>query len=336
MSNNINRFTRRSQDSTPLSPLSGNPFSFASITYPEEIFNLSHALLFNINVNQSSKDMESGRETADIISIGPSEEIQRESRTSTSTKGLPGLTRRTKRVLRAIALYVPDTVVFDNRQEYQSPSLLDTLGVGGTAIAGAVSSLQSVSGLPGTTALAAGGIAAAGSFFSAALGRGSRAIGDVLGRINNSAGPMRTGAQVTGFALNPIIEVLYSAPSLRTFNFDFNFIAKSPSEADKIWQIIYEFRRHSAPEFIDATAGVFLLPPSDFDITFLRKESSGNFIENTNMPRISTCVLEDVQVDYAASGQFVTFADGMPVQIRMRLQFKELNIITRERVDEGY
>jgi len=59
-------------------------------------------------------------------------------------------------------------------------------------------------------------------------------------------------------------------------------------------------------------------------------------VENTNIPRMSTCVLENVQTDYASAGTFATFEDGMPIQIRMRLVFQELNIITRDAVDRGY
>ena len=51
---------------------------------------------------------------------------------------------------------------------------------------------------------------------------------------------------------------------------------------------------------------------------------------------MTSCVLTDVQVDYAPSGGYVTFEDGMPVQIRMRLVFMELHVITREMIDKGY
>ena len=80
---------------------------------------------------------------------------------------------------------------------------------------------------------------------------------------------------------------------------------------------------------------------TEFQITFLRKTlsasgSGGGFIENINLPRITSCVLSDVQVDYAPTGGYVTFEDGMPVQIRMRLVFIELHMITREMIDKGY
>ena len=289
-------------------------------------------MLFNINVHESSKDLTVGLSpgeppaTREIVSG----ETPRYKKTK---QGLLGLTRRTTRVARAISLYVPETVVFDSKQQYESPSLLDKLGLGGTAAASVASSTQQGIGTLATLGIAGGATAVAAALAGGAAVTGAARILSSIDQSITSAA--KTGAQILGFAVNPIIEVLYQAPTLRTFNFDFIFAPRSEREADAVWNIIYEFRRHSAPEFLDGSGGVILVPPSDFDITFMRKVESG-FVENTNMPRMTSCVCEDVQVDYAAAGQFSTYTDGMPVQIRMRLSFKEIDIITREKIDRGY
>ena len=57
--------------------------------------------------------------------------------------------------------------------------------------------------------------------------------------------------------------------------------------------------------------------------------------ENRYMQRIGESVLENVSVDYAPNG-FATFNDGSPVQIRLTLQFKETNILTRETIIQSY
>ena len=84
-----------------------------------------------------------------------------------------------------------------------------------------------------------------------------------------------------------------------------------------------------------AGAGGFLVPPSEFDIKFYY-----NGAENPNIPSISTCVLQTVDVDYAPSG-FAAYevledkgvpglgSTGMPVGIRLGLVFKETQIITK-------
>lgn len=341
------------KDNAPLNTLTEGAYKFSSFNYPSNIETLSHSILFNINVQTASKDMGT-RETAVVAGFtgagGSPEQLSTTlvgSRASVETGGnLLGLTRKTRRVMRAISLYVPDTVVFEGSQNYQTPSLLNELGIGGTALATVTSS--ALGGAPGSGAaigsiLAASLGAAAASGVQNAFESGLRTLqqrGGIVGSaISGAAGALtdvnkiNRAAQTVGFAINPIIEVLYSAPNLRNFNFDFIFAPRDEEEADLIWKIIYEFRRHSSPELI--AAGTIFVPPSEFDITFLRKTDSG-FVENTNIPRISTCVLQDVQVDYASSGFFATHWDGMPVQIRMRLVFKEINIITRELIDKGY
>ena len=331
----MNRTTNR--ENPPLASLQGSQYGFSSFNYPIDIEDLSHTILFNINVQESSKDLRqqsgSGRREPPTAARERGTSTTETPRYQQTKTGMLGLVRRTKRVARAISLYVPETVVFDSRQQYESPSLLDKLGLGGTAAASKVSSTQQGAGTLATLA----GLGAAGITAAALVGGGALAgaIG-ALSRVDQQVTSMaKTGAQILGFALNPVIEVMYQSPQLRTFNFDFVFAPRSSQEADMVWNIIHEFRRHSAPEFLDGSGGVILVPPSDFDISFLRKSENG-FVENTNMPRITSCVCEDVQVDYAAAGQFSTYTDGMPIQIRMRLSFREIDIITREKIDKGY
>jgi hypothetical protein len=75
------------------------------------------------------------------------------------------------------------------------------------------------------------------------------------------------------------------------------------------------------------------VPPSEFDIKFYC-----NGKENPNIPKMSTCVLTGINVDYAPNG-FASYetllsepergGTGMPVAIRMDLSFKETQIITK-------
>jgi hypothetical protein len=80
-----------------------------------------------------------------------------------------------------------------------------------------------------------------------------------------------------------------------------------------------------------------LVPPSEFDISFYY-----NGQENPNIPSISTCVLANIETDYAPNGQFAAYevpngtggnptlgGTGMPVGIRLALTFKETQILTK-------
>jgi len=335
---NLKRLQNRPEGApAPLRALSENKFQFAQHTYPLSIDQLSHCILFNVNVHSTSRDFGSGssgtgsRESTPRTSRetrSPSE-APRYNQNTRYQSGYPGLTRKTVRTERAIALHVPDTVVFDATQRYETPSLLDKFGLGGVGlVTGASKAGIELSALIG----GASAIAAAAARGTAGLGK---VIAAVTGANRIATNAAKTGVQVFGYAINPVIEVMYQHPELRKFRFDFVFSPRNDKEADSVWEIIYEFRRHAAPEFLDNSGGLILVPPSDFDITFMRKSSSG-FVENTNIPRISTCALQDVMVDYASAGQYATFTDGMPIQIRMTLSFIELGIITREDIDKGY
>ena len=141
-------------------------------------------------------------------------------------------------------------------------------------------------------------------------------------------------ASIAGVTKNPRMEMIYTGPGdFRTFRFSFMFYPRSLIEAKEVQAIIARFNFHQVPEIKKGTAGYFLVPPSEFDIAFYYNGSV-----NPNIPEITTCVLEAVDVDYAPNG-FQAFevddtgvmvgGTGMPVGIRMDLSFKETAIMTK-------
>jgi hypothetical protein len=138
-----------------------------------------------------------------------------------------------------------------------------------------------------------------------------------------------------GLASNPQLEVLYTSPSFRTFRYSFMFYPRSEQEAKEVQDIIFMFQYHQAPEILNQSGARFLVPPSEFDIKFYYNGS-----ENPNIPKVSTCVLETIDVDYAPNG-FSAYEvpgkttptkgeTGMPVAIRLDLGFKEVDILTKQ------
>lgn len=94
------------------------------------------------------------------------------------------------------------------------------------------------------------------------------------------------------------------------------------------------FKYHSAPQ-IDKNGifeqGLYMKVPDAFKINFYY----GNE-ENLNVHKIGECVLENMNVDYAGSGQWSTFNDGAPNQIKLTLQFKETVIVDKNKINAGY
>ena len=130
------------------------------------------------------------------------------------------------------------------------------------------------------------------------------------------------------------MELAFKNVNRRNFQYSFKMIPKNEKEADEIRKIIYAFKFNMLPEMTSGRAGNTMGFPNTFDIEyrFLGKD-------NDYVSRVSTCVLETMTVAYGGD-RFKTFAprdDGAPVvETSLTLSFKELELITRERVREGY
>lgn len=238
------------------------------------------------------------------------------------------LSRKTKRISSSISLYMPDTINQQIIHEYGEISMTDALGMVGAIGQGASSVGASVEG-----------------YFNETFGDGTKvnlkgagvgSLAELGGTLAEKSGVFGPGIKEAilfsaGLALNPQVEILYQKTGHREFLFDFKMIARSEAEAAAIRKIIKEFKFHSAPELLPGSQGRFFIPPAEFDIKFFY-----NGAENTNIHKISSCVLVGIDVNYASAGQWTTFDDGMPVEVSMQLRFKELELIHKARVQEGY
>ena len=57
--------------------------------------------------------------------------------------------------------------------------------------------------------------------------------------------------------------------------------------------------------------------------------------ENKFLPKYADCVLMDIVVNTAPNG-FAVHTDGAPVQTTLSLQFKEIEIADRDRLQTGF
>lgn len=133
------------------------------------------------------------------------------------------------------------------------------------------------------------------------------------------------GAKV---ATNPFREVIFESVSPREFNFTYTFLPRSPLEVQNVKNIIDLFKFHMHPEL--SAGGLFYVYPSEFEIVYYYQGKENRFIN-----KISTCVMTDMDVKYGGE-YFSTFKDGAPAEISMTLSFRELELLTKERIVKGY
>jgi hypothetical protein len=142
---------------------------------------------------------------------------------------------------------------------------------------------------------------------------------------------------------NPFIINMYKSTKRRTFDFSFKFLPRSAKEVETVYQIINLFKRYSLPKRIGGLAGRFVEYPAEFRIRF-----NHDGLENLYLPRIGRCSLTDINVVYGDE-VFSTFAPvsaqtqrgeivggAAPTKIEMTLSFTELEILTADRIEQGF
>lgn len=137
---------------------------------------------------------------------------------------------------------------------------------------------------------------------------------------------MMAGAAVQ---TNPFREVTFKEIDFRTFEFSYTFLPKTQNEVYNVKRIIDLFKFHMHPEL--SSSGMFYVYPSEFEMVYYFKGKENNFIN-----KISTCVLENMSVSYGSEDYFTSFRDGEPSEIRLKLSFRELELMTKERIVKGY
>jgi hypothetical protein len=137
-----------------------------------------------------------------------------------------------------------------------------------------------------------------------------------------------------GTAINPNTEMVFTGVPFRSFSYPFEFAPKSKQEQDSVQKIINLFKFHMMPERKGGGDGK-LIVPSEFQITYMYRDGANMYI-----PKISRCVLKDMNLDYSPEGVFTTFkADkygAHPTITKMDLTFMETQIMTKETIAQGH
>ena len=143
---------------------------------------------------------------------------------------------------------------------------------------------------------------------------------------NVSAGSILSRS--TGQILNSNLELLFQGVNLRTFPFTFTFSPRNSKEADVVKAIIKSLKASMSPKAGDyngSAQGIFLKSPDLFQLKYLHDGEDHPFLNTFKL-----CALTGMQVNYTNAGTYASYGDGTPVNIRMNLNFKEINPIYHE------
>jgi len=347
---------------SPTGLLNVDPFAFNALSYPLDVqnnFQNGHYMIFYVNVQNKTKyvyDPADSKEVTDERLKGVSENEKRYEelkaiRTGGKTgakdagtgtqlkeysgfigegfgeasytikKGVKSSSENTKRITDSVAMYLPPNVEDNTIANYNDAktgvagflvaSGFDAKGKDAKAIAESV--VGSMEGILKDTTM--------------------RAIG-VVGELFGAEGTEGLAKKAFGEADNPYMEVLFDSMQLRTFTYNFTFAPRKEEEALEVQRIIQLFRFHMAPE-LRPGVNRYLGLPSTFDIHYMFLSSAGIASENNFYNRIATCVLQDCSVNYTPGG-VKSFEDGGPTQTTMKLTFKEIQLLTKDKIGKGY
>ena len=231
--------------------------------------------------------------------------------------------RATTRLDTAIALYMPPSVSVSYNANYTDTE------IGAAAAAGAQAYQDIIGG------------ASLGSTVNKALKGLGPEVGDgmirkALGGIDmipGLEGAMEVVEMQRGFIKTPRLELAFKGIPKRSFQYDFKMIPKSAAEAEEIQKIIKTFKTNMLPEMVSGMANRLTMP-STFEIKYMYNSSDNKYLH-----KISTCVLETMSVVYGGD-RYKTFeanSNGAPpVEVQITLSFKEMDLITREKADQGF
>lgn len=131
-----------------------------------------------------------------------------------------------------------------------------------------------------------------------------------------------------GKAINPHQAVLFQGVGFRNHTFAYKFIARSKAESDEIRDIINIFKYTMHPD-VALNGNVFTFP-NEWLIQF--SKSIRNYMYD-----FLPCVLTGFTATYNGQGIPVFFDQtGAPVQIDISLTFKEVEILTKERLRKEF
>ena len=167
-----------------------------------------------------------------------------------------------------------------------------------------------------------GGTAAADLFKTAAeSGDIPLAISQALTASAVGTDADRLLARTRGKVFNNNLQLLFSGPTLRPFNFQYDISPRDKKEADDVKRIIRMFKQSMAVQRDDV--GIFLGSPNTYRLEFLDP------ILDTHqyLPIIKECALLNFSVNYMPTNSYMTYDDSSMVVYRLNFSFKELDPI---------
>ena len=327
----LNKSPLEISDTSPVQHLKQNPYEYGTVYYPSDVSNLGtgHYMIFDVVMNKHSTFQNSsfaGTKITNNIDGFRDEDGGRFNKKSRTTqikeKGINS-DRLTKVSTGINAKSPTHTFVSDSIILYTPPQIKTTYTTNyDQAEAGVAAGFLGVRSVEDALKAAKG--------FGGVLG--IEALSQAVALIPGAGDVKAVLTKKFGTAINPNIEMVFKSVPMREFSYTYEFAPRNQKELDSVTKIINLFKFHMQPELGNTN---FFVVPSEFQITYMYLENRNSYI-----PKISRCVLKNLELDQSPEGVFTTFAaddkGAAPVLSKMTLTFAETEIMTKQKIAEGF
>ena len=240
----------------------------------------------------------------------------------TSSNPLTLVERNTEEIIGSVTLPIPGGIQDQNSVKFDG----ETFDLGQAAAAGAILNPT-------------GAASAVGQLLRDAITKSpdelqqiltSPDAGNIISALRLGLAQSFTGGNLLsrfgGGVLNPNMELLFQAPTLRSFKFSFTMSARSRTEATQIKKIIRFFKQGMSVK--KSNNNIFVISPNVFTINF----KTGDGREHPSIGRIKKCALLDLNTTYGNGNTYMTYddPDRTMTQYKIDLTFQELEPITED------
>ncbi len=150
-----------------------------------------------------------------------------------------------------------------------------------------------------------------------------------LGMSYDAEGASNAISVMTGKTLNPYLTAIFQGVDFRNFSYRFKFSPHSEADCQVIDDIIKTLRKSALPD--NAASDMVFNYPDEFEIKYFFNKQ-----EHPWLKKIKRSILTDIDVHYGAGDQWSQHRNGFPTVITMDLRFKEVVLVLRKDVEEGY
>lgn len=136
----------------------------------------------------------------------------------------------------------------------------------------------------------------------------------------------------------PYVEKIFNQVKRRSFELDYVFMPRSQKEVLTLREVLKQLKKHAHPRK-SKNDNYFYTTPSEFTINF-------EFMGTTNhfLPKFGRLAMDSIDVEYGSSDGYSSLrpirdSDGLLVsttEISVKMTFTELELLTSERIEEGY